>query len=504
MAQQIINYGAAPDDGTGDALREAFIKVDENFNQIWNAGPVGSNVVINNNEISVVDTNGNLVLSPNGTGYVQLNNNTIPRANNTYTLGSPNLYFRGAYFGTGGMFVLGNITVGGQIIGNFSFGNTIVANIAGNVYSTLDGSLLLNAQNNSLSVSTANIGNLNIAHDAVITGNLTVQGNTTFINIENFNVEDPIIGIGRGANNTPLTSNDGRDRGEQLWYYTNSEKSAFIGYQNASGNLIAATDVTIGNEIVTVNSYGNFVTGNVFGERAEFSGNITGNGLISTANLFVQGTADVFNLQTIGYANLDTVSVATMANIGGNLNTNNVINTGIVTSTGNITAPNFVGNLVGNISGNIAAPGANTDVLFNDNGVANATSGLTFNKNTNLLSVTGNVSASYYAGAGNLLTGVMADRGADTNNWNTLTQMGVYKVNRSSWSGVTGAPLDSTVFVGVLQVTTSTDATTQVFFPGSVSPSDVKIQWTRSLWSGSWTDWYKMINNGQTIDAGAF
>ncbi len=504
MAQQIINYGAAPDDGTGDALREAFIKVDDNFNQIWNAGPVGSNVVINNNEISVIDTNGNLILSPNGTGYVQLNNNTVPRANNTYTLGSPNLYFRGAYFGTGGMFVLGNITIGGQIFGNFSFGNIIVANIAGNVYSTLDGSLLLNAQDNSLSVTSANIGNLNIAQDAVIAGNLTVQGNTTFINIENFNVEDPIIGIGRGANNTPLTTNDGRDRGEQLWYYSGAEKSAFIGYQNALGNLIAATDVTIGNEIVTVNSYGNFVAGNVFGERAEFSGNIIGNGLISTTDLTVQGTADVFNLQTIGYANLDTVNVAAAANIGGDLTVGTASNIANVVATGTITAPTFLGNLVGNISGNVTSPGANTDVLFNDNGVANATSGLTFNKNTNLLSVIGNVSANYYAGAGNLLTGVMADRGADTNNWDTLTQMGVYKVNRNSWSGVIGAPLDSQVFVGVLQITTSTDATTQVFFPGTVSPSDARIQWTRSLWSGSWTNWLKMINNGQTIDAGAF
>jgi len=52
--------------------------------------------------------------------------------------------------------------------------------------------------------------------------------------------------------------------GEQLWYYTSSEKLAFIGYQNSTGNLIAATDVTITSEIVTVNSYGNFVFGNIF------------------------------------------------------------------------------------------------------------------------------------------------------------------------------------------------------------------------------------------------
>ena len=35
MAQQIINVGAAPNDGTGDTLRGAFIKTDENFDELY-------------------------------------------------------------------------------------------------------------------------------------------------------------------------------------------------------------------------------------------------------------------------------------------------------------------------------------------------------------------------------------------------------------------------------------------------------------------------------------
>ena len=67
---------------------------------------------------------------------------------------------------------------------------------------------------------------------------------------------------------------------------------------------------------------------------------------------------------------------------------------GLITATGNINGSNISvsGNVtanwfIGNFSGNINAPGLNTQVVFNDNGVENATAGLTFNKSTNTLSV---------------------------------------------------------------------------------------------------------------------
>ena len=81
-----------------------------------------------------------------------------------------------------------------------------------------------------------------------------------------------------------------------------------------------------------------------------------------------------------------------------NIASGNINVTGAVSATGNITSPFFIGNVVGNISGNLTAPGANTDVLFNNNGVVGASSGLTFNTTGNVLSVTGNVVG------GNLLT----------------------------------------------------------------------------------------------------
>jgi hypothetical protein len=135
-------------------------------------------------------------------------------------------------------------------------------------------------------------------------------------------------------------------------------------------------------------------------------------------------------------------------------------------------------------------------------GVAGVAGVATFT--TSGLTVPGNVAAGNISGNGAALTSVSTDRGSDTNNWDTLTQMGAYKVNRSSWSGTTGTPTDSAVFVGLLQVITAGNTTTQMFFPGTVQAGNEQIQWNRTLWSGTWTNWTKIINNGQIIDAGSF
>lgn len=46
MAQQIINIGSAPNDGTGDPLRNAFVKVNENFNDLYLKEPLSTRTVV--------------------------------------------------------------------------------------------------------------------------------------------------------------------------------------------------------------------------------------------------------------------------------------------------------------------------------------------------------------------------------------------------------------------------------------------------------------------------
>ena len=104
---------------------------------------------------------------------------------------------------------------------------------------------------------------------------------------------------------------------------------------------------------------------------------------------------------------------------------------------------------------------------------------------------------------------VMTDRGPDTTNWNTIVTMGFYTVNRESWSGVTGAPVDCQVYKGTLAVTYTTNGTdtalTQMFYPGEIaSATDVTIQFNRSQWNNSWTNWYKIVKDKQIVSGGLF
>lgn len=261
-------------------------------------------------------------------------------------------------------------------------------------------------------LSAANIvisDNLTVGGNAVINGNLTVNGTYTYENVSTLAVEDPIIGLGRGANNAALSSDDNKDRGVQLWYYSGSEKSAFIGWDDSQQKLIAAANVTIASEVVTVNSYGNFVVGTI-----ESSNAILGNANIG--NISVTGTiASVGNISTnenlIGNVlanNLDVSGTATVATvndikIGGGLNGYYLVTDG----TGNLSW------VSGGGTGNGVVGGANTQIQFND-GTGNfaGAPGFTFDSVSNVLSTpgniasAGNVSASYFIGNGSQLTGL--------------------------------------------------------------------------------------------------
>jgi hypothetical protein len=81
----------------GESLNEAFVKVNDNFDQIFTAGPVLSNIQIVNNTILTLNTNGNLTLSPNGVGSVIANAHVIPDSTNTRDLGSVDLRWQGLY-----------------------------------------------------------------------------------------------------------------------------------------------------------------------------------------------------------------------------------------------------------------------------------------------------------------------------------------------------------------------------------------------------------------------
>jgi len=68
MAQQVINVGSAPNDGTGDPLRSALQKANANFSELYAKGAAGSNLDISNNDISIAEQSntGGITLDPAG------------------------------------------------------------------------------------------------------------------------------------------------------------------------------------------------------------------------------------------------------------------------------------------------------------------------------------------------------------------------------------------------------------------------------------------------------
>lgn len=198
---------------------------------------------------------------------------------------------------------------------------------------------------------------------------------------------------------------------------TISSGTSNISITNINGN--AATSINGTSNVVVVSSTGQYVTGQV-----SASGNITGsyilgNGSQLTGLPAIYGNANVVNLlsnfgsNTVSTTGTVTSGAITTGNIIGNIVSvtanvtgGNLTTGGAVSATGNIvTDQYFVGNFFGNVTGNFVVPGSNTQVIYNTNGNADASSAFTFNTaGPNLLTVLGTISSQGNVIGGNLTT----------------------------------------------------------------------------------------------------
>lgn len=98
MAQQIINVGTNPNDGTGDTLRGAFVKTDDNFTDLYTNK---QNTLISGTNIKTINStsllgSGNVSVQPtlvSGTNIKTINGNSL--------LGSGDLTISGGITGSG-------------------------------------------------------------------------------------------------------------------------------------------------------------------------------------------------------------------------------------------------------------------------------------------------------------------------------------------------------------------------------------------------------------------
>ena len=139
MAKQLINIGSSANDGTGDSLRSAFDKVNDNFNELYGAGAAGTNVDITGNSITTVNTNGNLTLATNGTGKVVIdtgnalnladhNDNALVYTNSNGDLSSSTMV---TYNASTGEFLVEDISIQGATISSTTSNENITLDPAG-------------------------------------------------------------------------------------------------------------------------------------------------------------------------------------------------------------------------------------------------------------------------------------------------------------------------------------------------------------------------------------
>jgi len=328
MALQVINVGTAPNDGLGDPIRDAYIKCNDNFAEVYSRA-----------QPSPPDT----------------------------LFGSP-----------------------GDTAGMYAYDE----NYFYYCFADYDGSSIIWAQ-------VSQVGNV------VISG---IQSGNSEAQFDNIN-GNLVISIGGTANVAVFRST----------------------------GLSAAANVSAANVNAT-NFYGNVVTA--------AQPNITSLGTLSALTMggLLSSSANITTTANlVGATVSSTGNVVTAANVnGGNLNaTTSVYTPGIVSAVGNIiTDGYFVGTFFGNVTGNFVVPGGNTQVIFNTTGNADASNKFTFDKATDVLTVTGNIST------GNVLSTTVSTSGNVTGG-NVLATGVVSSVgNIVSSANVSGANVVGTVVVG--------------------------------------------------------
>ena len=224
--QQIIN--TVP---PGESLTDAFTAVNVNFDQLFAAGPVNSNIQIANNTILTTNTNGNINLVPNGVGTVVVNGGLLPDRANVRNLGSNINRFS---------------TIYAQYlnVGNLAYtANTINANLIGSVYATSGGPVIVNADTNTVTANT-------ISSSGNVTGNY-ILGNIAFAS-----GTPATYGNANVANYLPTFS--GNLTAGNISAAGNISGTYFFG----DGRYISNITVAGGTKIVNGNSWANVQTAN--------------------------------------------------------------------------------------------------------------------------------------------------------------------------------------------------------------------------------------------------
>ena len=193
MAQQTLNIGSTANDGTGDTLRVAMDKVNDNFDEIYASPLFNADIVISGNEISANRSNDDLVFKPSGTGSITFPAIRINDNNIEGTRSNDNINLKPS--GTGSV-VFGSIKINGTSLSsddssfiNINEGLIVDGTLAVSGTSTLTGAT-------NISSTLAVPSGLTTLSTLSVTSTTNLVGTTT---IDNLTFNDNTIGSSSNA-----------------------------------------------------------------------------------------------------------------------------------------------------------------------------------------------------------------------------------------------------------------------------------------------------------------
>ena len=427
MSQQNIDFGTFPDDPDADAIRTAFQKVQNNFNELYTTASAGSVTSVNQSAgagIQVNSPTGNVVVTANiacvqvattslsiGQGSNGGTSAIISQTSQTLVIDiNPANVFSNNFAAnsTGGLANFTgtltttsnsqpNITSVGTltslaVTGNVTAGN-VYANLGAVVATTVTGTLTTAAQPNITSIGTltslAVTGNSNLGN--IATANIFSGDGGLLTNIS-VSAGNAILS---GSSNVRVVSSGGNVvtgvAGNANIIIATGTGVNVNGYLTASGN-ITSTNANLGNA-----TNANYFIGNLYGQAntALTAGTVTTN---AQPNITSVGTLSALTVTaniTAGniYANTGIVKGQYLYGDGSNI-TNITITAGssIVNGTSNVSIPASNGNVNTVVNANtiLVVTGTGVNVI----GTLNATGSITGNFNGNVTNASqGNITS---------------------------------------------------------------------------------------------------------------
>jgi len=292
MARQNINTGTNDNDGTGDKLRDAMRKVNENFTELYAGTASNTNVSITSNKIEISNSNGNLTLDPNGTGLLIVTTGTtinsdqqpagyfVVKASDGTDVLKVNPLYKNVGINTtanvAGLNVAGNATITGtqiNLLANVYLGNignrinvdgkvnsaiepfannTFDLGATGNNWNKLYVSNVITTAlttGNATITSMTTTGNITISGESVI-GNLVIRGNEISNNIANEDIEIKPYGTGNVFVNTKVIIGTGPTPmvNPFLQITGNADNFTQVGVQNTNAGKFACSDFVVFND----------------------------------------------------------------------------------------------------------------------------------------------------------------------------------------------------------------------------------------------------------------